>query len=128
MQLFDFSNWNWNSYKAAGKHVASYIAGGLSVAVTFHFISPTDASGITDNISTISDGLTKVATGVAGLLAILTPIYTTLKAAHNASAVGQATGLVQASPGTKIVTTPEIAAAVPSNNVVSNTEAKVTSK
>lgn len=128
MQLFDFKDWNWNSYKAAGKHVASYIAGGVSIAVTFHFISPTDASGITENLNSIYDGVVKIGTGIAGLAAILTPIYTALKAAHNASPVGQATGLVQAAPGTTIVTTPEIAAAVPSNNVVSNTDTKVTPK
>src|SRR4051812_39710131 len=112
MDIFKFQDWNWNSYKAAGKHVASYAAGALSVAVTFHFISPTDAGAITENINTIADGLGKVATGVAGLVAILTPIYTALKSAHNASPVGQATGLEKAVPGTTIVTKPEIADAI----------------
>lgn len=124
-----FKDWNWNQYKAAGKHVASYIAGGVSMAVAFHFLIPTDAAGINDNLNHIYSGVEQIVVGITGLIGILTPIYTTWKASRNASPAGQAASLTAAVPGTKIVTTPEIAAATPqSPNVISSTEVKVVSK
>lgn len=87
-------NWNWNQYKAAGKHVASYAAGGVTAAVALHFLSPTQGGDIAENIGLITDGVTKIATGVAGIIAVLAPIYTALKAAHNASPASQVTSVV----------------------------------
>lgn len=122
-------NWNWNSYKAAGKHVASYAAGGVTVAVTFGLLNSNQGIDATADINSIASGVESIAKGVAGLLAILTPIYTMWKAANNASAVGQAAGLRQAVPGTTIVTSPEVANALPDDhNVVSNTDVKVIAK
>ncbi len=86
--------WNWQQYKAAGKHVVSYAAGGVSVAVALHFLSPTQATDITTNIGLISDGLTKVVAGIAGLVAVVAPIYTAMKSAHNASPSSQITSVV----------------------------------
>lgn len=121
-------NWNWNQYKAAGRHVASYAAGGVSVAVALHLLSPAQGSDIAENIGTITDGLMKVATGIGGLIAVLAPIYTAFKAAHSASPVQEAKALEKAVPGTKIITDPKIADAVPSPNVMPNTEVKVVPK
>jgi hypothetical protein len=87
-------NWTWGQYKAAGKHVASYAAGGITMAVAFHFISPGQGTDATQDLNLIVDGLTKVAAGVAGLIAVATPIYTSLRAANNASAQHQAASLV----------------------------------
>ena len=124
-----FQNMNLNSAYAAGKHVASYIAGGISVAVLLHFITPGDASGLNDNLNTIYHGISEVVKGIMGIIAILTPIYTAWKSAHNASPIEQARSLQQAVPGTLIVTSPEIARATPENpSIVSNTEVKVTTK
>jgi hypothetical protein len=125
---FDINTWNINQYKAAGKHAASYIAGGVSVAVLFHFISPSDANSINENLNTVYHGIEEIAKGVAGIIGVLTPIYTAWRAAHNAGPVQQATLLEKAVPGTVIVTAPEVAAAVPSSNVVSNTETKILPK
>lgn len=78
-------NWTWTQYKAAGRHAASYVAGGVTVAVAFHFISPQQGTDITSNLNTIYDGLMQVSKGVAGLAAVLLPIYTAWRAAHSAS-------------------------------------------
>lgn len=122
-------NWNWNSYKAAGKHVASYAAGGVTVAIAFGVLNSTQGADATADINSIASGVESIAKGIAGLVAILTPIYTMWKAANNASPVGQATGLRQAVPGTTIVTTPELANAMPNdNNVIANTDVKVIPK
>lgn len=119
---------NWNQYKAAGKHVASFAAGGVGVAVALHFITPSQATDVNGNLTSIFTGLQQVATGIAGLGAVLVPIYTAWRASHNAAPAVQAAALVAAVPGTVIVTTPELAAAVPSKDVVSNTEVKAVVK
>lgn len=122
-------NFTWNQAQAAGKHIASYIAGGVTFAVATHFLSPAQGTDLTTNIGLISDGLTKVLTGFAGILAVLTPIYTVWKAQHNASPQAQAASLEKAVPGTVIITSPEVAAATPNSpNVVSNTEVKAVNK
>ena len=93
-------NWSWQQYQAAGKHVASYAAGGLSVAVALHYLSPGQGTDITQDVSLIVDGATKFAAGVAGLIAIATPIYTALRAANNASVQHQGAALVEAANDT----------------------------
>lgn len=121
--------WNWNQAKSAGKHVASYAAGGVTMFVAFHILSPAQGTDITTDINLITEGLAKVATGVAGIIAVLVPVYTALRAAHNSSPVVQAQSLEQAVPGTVVITTPAIAAATPeSPNIMSNTEVKVVQK
>lgn len=134
--------WDWNQYAASGKHWLSYGAGLITMLAAVGLLSKTDASGINENISTIWDGVMKIATGVAGLAAILTPIYTSLKAAHNASPDAQKarvaqqpnTVVVEASPSSsvtdmsnklaalpsveKVISTPAVAAATPSSKVV----------
>lgn len=142
-------NWNLNQYKAAGKHVVSYAAGAVSIALAFKFLTPADASQITTSISTISDGFVKMAEGVTALIAVLAPFYTAFKAANNASPQSQGASLAatataapsqkttdakvallsavatveEKSPDVtlqgKIITSPEVAGLVPSNKVVS---------
>lgn len=121
-------DFTWNMAKAAGKHVASYVAGGVSVAVAWHFLSPAQGTDITTNINNITSGLEQAAKGFAGLMSAATLAYTSWKAAHNASPVAKAASLEAEVPGTKIITAPEIAAAIPSPNVISNTDAKVVAK
>ncbi|MEO6381990.1 MAG: hypothetical protein ABIO35_08330 [Nitrobacter sp.] len=87
-------NWNWNQYKAAGKHVASYAAGGISVAVALHFISPGQATDISENIGHVTTGINELVKGLSGLLATGTLLYTSLRAAHNASPSSQVTSVV----------------------------------
>ncbi len=96
--------WTWPQLQAAGKHVASYAAGGVSVFVALHFISPPQGLEATESINSIVDGVTQIAKGVAGLAAILVPVYTSWRAAHNASPAQQVEHVVaqlNASPGTQ---------------------------
>lgn len=86
--------WNWNEQKAAGRHVLSYAAGGVTMLVAVHIISPTDASGITDNLNTIWDGIEKIGTGITGLAAIIVPIYTALTAKKSAEPAEQVKAVV----------------------------------
>lgn len=118
-----------NQVYAAGRHVASYVAGGVSVAVALHFLSPSQGGDLGTSINQVSDGITQIAKGIAGICAVLTPIYTAWRAAHSASPTQEAISLVSAKPGTIVVTTPEIAQATPNvPNIVSNEEKKVVSQ
>ena len=80
-----FKDWTWQQYQAAGKHVLSYGAGAATAAAVFGLISQKDASDIAENLNTVWDGVMQVAKGLAGLGAVLIPVYTALRAAHNAS-------------------------------------------
>ena len=85
---------NWNQAKAAGKHVASYAAGGVTMAVALHFLSPSQGTDVAGNINAIVNGVEQVATGIGGLIAIATPFYTAWRASHNASPAAQGAALV----------------------------------
>lgn len=63
------AKWGWNEWKAAGRHVSTFVAGGISVAVAVKFLSPGDAQLLTDNVAHITTGLKELAEGVAGLIA-----------------------------------------------------------
>ena len=91
----DPRNWNMTQASAAGKHVLSFIAGAVAFATAAHFISAEQAGGITQNINDIVDGLTTAAKGAAGLLSILTVIYTSYKAANNSSPESQINNVVK---------------------------------
>ena len=115
-------NMTWPQAKAAGKHAASVAAGAVGMAVALHFISPQQATDANADVQQLVTGLEQVGTALAGLVAIVTPMYTAWRAANNASPTHQAASLVKEVPGTIVVTTPEIAAAVPSAAVVSNVD------
>ncbi len=87
-------NWNWSQAKAAGRNAASYAAGGVTVLVAMHYISPTQGTDITTNINLLLDGATKVATAIAGLSAILLPVYTAWRAANSASPSNQVKNVI----------------------------------
>lgn len=87
-------SWNWNEKKAAGRHVLSYAAGGVTALVALHILTPQDASGITDNLTSIWDGIEKIITGLTGLAAILVPIYTALTAKKSAEPAEQVKAVV----------------------------------
>jgi hypothetical protein len=120
--------WNWTQWKGAGRNVLSYTAGGISAAVALHLISSGQGGDIMTNINLIGDGVDKIATGIGGLIAIATPIYTVWKSAHASSPAMQATTLQQEVPKTIIITSPEIAAATPSPAIMSNITTKAVPK
>lgn len=143
---FNPMNWTWDQAKAAGRHVMSFASGAVIVGVSFHFLSPEQGAGINENIGLISDGVSKIAQGVAGLLAVLAPIYASFRAANSASPANRIAAVTQAlnapaqpaalaDPATraqlvnavavgipevkKIETTPAMAVSTPSQKVVS---------
>jgi len=82
-------NWNWQQAQAAGKHVASYAAGAVTVAAAWGLVSSAQSQDLTVNLQLIFTGAENLAKGIAGLAAVLVPIYTAFKSAHNASPAQQ---------------------------------------
>jgi len=78
-------NWNWTQSKAAGRNFASYVAGGVTMLIALHYLSPGPNENLGDDINIITNALTKVATAIAGIAAILLPVYTAWKAAYSSS-------------------------------------------
>lgn len=85
MADFNPLNWNWAQAKAAGRNVASYAAGGVTVLVAMRYFTPAQGQDLTTNINLLVDGITKIATAIAGISGILLPVYTAWRAAHSAS-------------------------------------------
>jgi hypothetical protein len=153
MADLDPRKWTKDQWQAAGKHAVSYGAGIATFAAAYGLfgVSTKDAADIGSNLQTIYDGLMQVGKGVGGLVAVFAPIYAAWKAAHNASPqnqVARATEVIteQSKPGAAtvidraqansvinavsnlpgvvgVVTTPSIAAATPSDRVVSDAKA-----
>ena len=78
-------NWNWAQSKAAGRNAASYVAGGITMLIAMHYLSPGPGEDLTADIGILTNALTKLATGLAGVSAILLPVYTMWRAASSAS-------------------------------------------
>lgn len=137
--------WDWDQWKAAGKHGGSIVAGGVGALVAVHFLSPQQGMDLGENVNHVINGLTEVAKGVAGILAIVGGAYTTLRSTMNASpevrkaAVSQQPNeiVVTTTPANKIelankiadmpeakqvLSTPAVAAATPSPKVVAPTK------
>jgi hypothetical protein len=94
MSDFNPANWNWAMAKAAGRHAATYVAGGVTVAVAFHVLTPSQGAEISENINLVLDGFTKLATGIAGIAGVMLPVYTAWRAAHSASPSEQVKSVV----------------------------------
>lgn len=81
-------SWNLNQYQAAGRHALNTGCTVVATLAATHFIAgltPQSAAAITDNVNHIWNGAVEVATGIAGLVATLGPIYTALKAGSASS-------------------------------------------
>jgi len=85
MSTFNPATWSTNQFQAAGKQVASAVAGAVGLAVTWHFIAPVQATDVVGNFNDMVNGLTQFAKGAAGFISFLTLLYTSFMAAHNAS-------------------------------------------
>ena len=127
--MFDLNWMNWNSAKAAGKHLASFVAGAITLSASTHIISMGDANSLTQAFNSIIEGITKIGDGLTIVAGIVVPLYTMWKSARNASPKGQATGLQAAIPGTVILTSKALADDTPQNpNIVSKNENVVVPK
>lgn len=85
MNLPNPATWNWTQDKAAGKHLLSYAAGATTAAAFMGLISQGDSASLMSGLNQIVDGLESAAKGVGVVAGVLIPIYTALRAAHNAS-------------------------------------------
>jgi len=104
--------WNVNETSAAGRNVLSYVAGGVTVLAAWGLFSQHDAAEITTNIDLVWNGIMQAAKGIAGLAAVVVPIYTALRAAHSASPSEQAkavAGLPSAEVKQALATIPDTA-------------------
>lgn len=89
------ANWTWAQSKAAGRNVASYAAGGVTVALAWGLVSQTDAATLTEAIGHIVDGTTELAKGVGMIAGVVVPIYTAWRAAHSSSPKEQIKSVVE---------------------------------
>lgn len=104
---------------AATRHVVSAVGGAILMFGLTSKIS-------VENATALVNALSGVVSNLVILLGVIGPIAAGYYASKSASPTSQAASLAANVPGTVIVTTPEIAAAVPSNNVISNTETQAT--
>lgn len=93
--LLNPTTWTLSQAQAAGKHIASYAAGGVTVFVAFGLINHGQGTDAVDAINSIGSGVEQITKGVVTLVGILVPIYTALKAANNASPKSQLNSVVK---------------------------------
>lgn len=79
-----------------------------------------------DQVKAVISALGPFVNDLVTLIGVLGTAYAAIKGVNSASPTSQAASV--AATGAKVITTPEIAAAVPSTNVTSNTETKVVNK
>lgn len=79
-----------------------------------------------DQVKDVIAALGSVINNILILVSAVAAVYASVKGVSSSSPTNQAAAV--AATGAKVVTTPEIAAAIPSSNVTSSTETKVVSK
>lgn len=104
---------------AAARHIGTFAAGAIAMFGLSTKIDPA-------TVQSLITGLGNLTNDVIFVIGIVAPIITSYYASKSATPQAQAASL--ATTGAKIVTTPEIANAVPSPNVMSATDVKVVSK
>lgn len=98
-----------------------------AIAGTAITIFGLQAKGITlDEVKEVIGALGPVVNDLVTLIGVLGTAYASIKGFTQSSPTAQAASV--AATGAKVITTPEIAAAVPSSNVTSSTETMVVSK
>ena len=68
--------------EAFGRHVPSYIAGAVTMAVGFAVITPDQGHQIGDALTAIYNGITSIAGGVSTLVAVGSGLYAGWTATH----------------------------------------------
>jgi predicted Kef-type K+ transport protein len=104
---------------AASRHVASFAGGAILVFGLSTKIN-------VDTVNQVIAATGTVVNDVILLVGLLSPLVAGYFASRSASPTAQAAAV--GATGAKVITTPEIAAAVPSSNVLSSTDVKVVSK
>lgn len=105
---------------AAGRHVLTFAAGGVTVLASVHVLSPTDAQNATTALQQIGSGVLSVITGLSTLAGIVSGLYATWSASPKSQLLS-----VASNPDVKVVVAnPVVAAQTPSDKVVSPAQAK----
>jgi hypothetical protein len=95
-------------FASFGRHVVSYAAGAVTVAVGLHFVTPDQGTQLGDAVKGIASGVASIYGGVSTLFSIGTALYAawTASPSNQAAAIGaNPSTLVQpASNGTATVT------------------------
>ena len=104
---------------AAARHVASFAGGAIVMFGLSSKISP-------DTLTSIINATGALVNDLVLLVGLVSPIVAGYFASHSASPVAQAAAV--AATGAQVITTPAIARAVPSSNVMSSNEVKVVAK
>ena len=98
-----------------------------TIASTAFAIFGLQAKGITlDQVQAVIASCGTLVNDLVVLVSAVAPLYLAFRGISSSSATAQAAAV--AATGAKVVTTPEIAAAVPSPNVMSTADVKVVSK
>jgi hypothetical protein len=106
---------------AALRHVASFGAGAATVALTFGAIDPDSAKQAVAAINEVVDGLSRATGGMFKLVVILGPVASAIAArfaAKSASPQAQIEAVAANPDVKKVITTAQIANAMPSDKVV----------
>lgn len=100
---------------AFGRHVVTFAAGAVTVAVALHVATPDDAQNATSAIDQIVSGSKSIVAGATTLIGLASALY----ASWTASPLSQLLS-VSRNPDVKAITTPPaVAAAIPSAKVSS---------
>ncbi len=98
-----------------------------TIAGTAFAIFGLQAKGITlEQVQAVIAAGGTLVNDIVVMASALTPLYLAFRGVSSSSPTSQAAAV--AATGAKVVTTPEIAAAVPSPNVMSSTEVRVVNK
>lgn len=110
---------NSDQVNAAARHIASFAGGTIVMFGLGTKINP-------DTLTAIINATGTLVNDAVVLIGLLSPLIAGYFATKSASPVAQAAAV--AATGAKVITTPEIAAAVPSPNVISSNDVKVVAK
>lgn len=106
---------NQNQIIAFGRHVATFVAGMLTLAVTFNYVSAEQATTLKDSINQIIQSVGAIATAIGPIAAIISGLY----ASRSASPANQLKAVAANPTVAKIeVKDPVVVGAIPSDKVV----------
>lgn len=60
---------------AAGRHLLTFVAGGITVAASLHAITPTDAANATAALNQIGTGVASLIAGITTLIGVASGLY-----------------------------------------------------
>lgn len=107
--------WNGNQIIAFGRHVMTFIAGMLTLAVTFGYVTADQASELKASFNTIIQSVGTIATALGPIVALISAYF----ASRSASPANQLKAVAANEAVAKIeVKDPVVVGAIPSDKVV----------